>query len=94
MKDNDLLRMNDLQLLALAVVDNLLLLKNSAALHGSGRLHAEVEKNVKLCAAILSPRILSARQRCPEEKRKLQKQVTEFRDLVMKPLAGFEDPQD
>jgi len=94
MKDNDLLKMNDLQLLALAVLDNLVLLKNSAALHGSGRLHAEVEKNIKLCTRILGGRIMSARDRCPEERRTLLRQVSQYRDLMLKPLAGFEDPQD
>jgi hypothetical protein len=79
----DLLQTNELQLLALAVYRQLLLLMDTASIMGSGYLHHDVKRNVELCKSILGSRLLSGLDRGGDERRKLQRRVKEFQDLML-----------
>jgi hypothetical protein len=82
-EQNDMLKMNELQTLALSVYRQLILLMNTASIMGSGHLFHDVQRNVNLCKKILGPRLLSGLDRGGDERRKLQRRVKEFQDLML-----------
>ncbi|HBF33403.1 TPA: hypothetical protein DDW35_02445, partial [Candidatus Sumerlaeota bacterium] len=79
----DLLQTNELQLLALAVYRQLLLLMDTASIMGSGHLYHDTKRNVELCKKILGSRLLAGLERGNDERRILQRRVKEFQDLML-----------
>ena len=94
MKDDglDLLKMNDLQLLALSVHRHLILLKNAAEILGSPSLLREADRNVNVCASILGSRLIAAQNRSAIDRQKLQKRVKVFQDLLLDKYYDFDEP--